>query len=404
MLSAISRPNIQENIRKIALTAIFVFILSIPLASALMNVALALVLILYFLGGDYAKKINQIKSSPALILFLIFFSWTIFAGIYSQASPELTQYDLFKYKKVLLLPALIYFLNNRDLKIFIYTFLAATILMITYTYLFDQHGLIVSLQSKTFTYSANPLRNYITEGVFLSISLFATLWFIKNRIHTALMSCLLILVLVQMTFNMGRMALISSFFTLIIFVLFSIKNIKTKLILVIGVLLLAYGSYLTSPLIKGRVDYTIAEATQVKDISTTTSPRLMYWNMSLDKIKNNPILGLGPGSFRDMTSKSNIPSEFKEFHHSHNEYLFIWLQYGLIGLSLFISALYFSLRKFTLANTSPARVISYVAVLIMMLNFLTDAHFYNLVEGYNFILFLALYLSKDINDPITKGS
>lgn len=389
--------SLQKNINRAAIFSILFFIISIPLSNVLMNIGFGLILFVYIFGGQYQEKYKQIKSTPALILFLLFFAWTIFSAIYSTAGPEFIKHDILKYQKILVLPAIVFYITTTRLNKYIYTFIASTILLILYTLIFDQHGLLLSLKSNSFIYSQNPLRSYIPEGILLAISLFATLWFIKKRIHTKLMSFLLIVVLIHITFNNGRMALLSALLSLLIFVFFSINNVKAKITLVIGVLLLSYGAYLTSPLIKARVDRTISEASQISDLSKTDSPRLMYWQLSTKKIlSSNLIIGSGAGTFGQIVALSDVPDQHRiGAYHPHNEYLLQMLQYGLIGLSLFVSALYFSMRNFQVATTTPARVIAYAGILILLLNCITDSHLYASTEGNIFLVMLAIFLSKD---------
>lgn len=400
MFSFIERPNTQANINKIATITVFLFILSLPLSNALMNTSYIVLLLLYFLGGNYAEKISQIKSNKATILFLLLFAWTLIAASYSYAEPQYIQYDLFKYKKLLLIPILIYFLNGKDLSAYVYTFLVGTALMILYTLIFDQHGLILSIKAKSLMYSANPIRNYITEGVYLTITLFASLWFIKCKIHRPWMLALLTLVLIQIIFNNGRMALISVAFTLLILINFSIKKVSTKVALAMIAVGLAYLIYAFVPLIHLRVDKTIAEASQIVNFANAESIRLQYWHMSWEKFITRPIIGFGPGTFQQLVNSSDVPGEFKVHVHAHNEYIFMLLQYGIVGLALLLGAIFSTLKGFNLASTSPARVVAFTGILVLLLNCITDCHLYNMNEGNVFVLMLALYLTKDkANNP-----
>lgn len=395
MFSFINQTKTQELINKVASITIVAFILSLPLSTAGLSISFVILLLLYIFGGNYSEKIRQIKENKAAIFLLLFFLWTIFSTLYSAAEPQYIQLDIFRYRKILLIPILIYFLNGKNLNTYIYTFLTGVVLLILYTFIFHQHGLITSLKSHQFSYNTNPIRNYITEGQFLAVSLFATIWFLKEKKHIAWMLATLIIVLIHISFNNGRMALISVAFTLLIWINFSIKKVKTKVILVLILVALAIGTYLSAPLIQTRVDRTIAEASQIANFSNAESIRLQYWHMSWEKFITRPIIGFGPGSFKQMITNSGVTGEFQIHKHAHNEYLFIALQYGLIGLTLFLIGIFYTLRKFSLATTSPARVIAFTGVLIMLLNCVTDSDLYAVVEGNFFILLIAIYLSKD---------
>lgn len=399
MFNFINKPSTQEKINQIASITIFAFILSIPLSTAGISISFAILLALYLFGGNYSEKINQLKSNKAIIFFLLFFTWTVLAVTYTNAEAQYIELDLVRYRKILLIPILIYFLNGKDLNSYIYTFLTGVVLLILYTMFFDQHGLITSLKTHQFSYNSNPIRNYITEGQFLAVSLFASIWFLKEKKHIVWMQLTLLIVLIHISFNNGRMALISVAFTLLLWINFSIKKIKTKVILVLILIALAIGAYLSAPLIQTRVDRTIAEASQIVNFSNAESIRLQYWHMSWEKFITRPIIGFGPGSFKQMITNSGITGEFQIHKHAHNEYLFIALQYGLIGLSLFLLGIFYTIRKFSLTTTSPARVIAFAGILIMLLNCITDSDLYAVTEGNFFILLIAIYLSKDSSSP-----
>lgn len=79
----------------------------------------------------------------------------------------------------------------------------------------------------------------------------------------------------------------------------------------------------------------------------STNGRLLIWNVSCDMIKKAPLLGHGPGSFhaKYMLFQSLYFQENKNddssiladnVTHPFNEYLKIWIEYGLFGLVAFL--------------------------------------------------------------------
>ncbi|MCK9595040.1 MAG: O-antigen ligase family protein [Candidatus Omnitrophica bacterium] len=57
----------------------------------------------------------------------------------------------------------------------------------------------------------------------------------------------------------------------------------------------------------------------------STMMRLEYWSDTLELIRSHPILGVGPGNFNLAGSR-----------YSHNSYLQLWAETGLIGLGCFL--------------------------------------------------------------------
>lgn len=95
-------------------------------------------------------------------------------------------------------------------------------------------------------------------------------------------------------------------------------------------------------------------ATNLKAVSTTMF-RLYTWKSTLKIIRDNPVMGAGPGNFRvEYPSRKNKRIfMFEEHHnaetiHAHNEFLEIALDVGIIGLTaylmIFISLIIMFLR------------------------------------------------------------
>jgi len=81
--------------------------------------------------------------------------------------------------------------------------------------------------------------------------------------------------------------------------------------------------------------------------------RLEYWKTSIDIIKENFMIGVGTGdmnlAFRDQYEKNNTLLESKYRWRSHNQFLAIFVGFGIIGLLWFIFSLIyppFKTRKF----------------------------------------------------------
>jgi len=82
--------------------------------------------------------------------------------------------------------------------------------------------------------------------------------------------------------------------------------------------------------------------------------RLEFWKASLGIIKRNPIIGVGTGdmniTFDDQYKRMNTALEPKYQWRSHNQFLSIFVGFGIIGLSWFLIVLLYpplKLNKFT---------------------------------------------------------
>ncbi len=71
--------------------------------------------------------------------------------------------------------------------------------------------------------------------------------------------------------------------------------------------------------------------------------RLEYWRVSLDIIRHHLLLGVGTGDIRDAYAlayeRLDSPLEMQYRHRAHNQYLAIFVTFGVVGLAWFVLSL-----------------------------------------------------------------
>ncbi|MBI1748211.1 MAG: O-antigen ligase family protein [Acidobacteria bacterium] len=95
-----------------------------------------------------------------------------------------------------------------------------------------------------------------------------------------------------------------------------------------------------------------AQTIQTRNWGDLLSQRNVWWRVSWDMIKSGPLLGHGIGSFnpsyfdyqREFTRRTGIKVALPHPGQLHNEYLQLWLELGIVGLLLFLYALFAHLR------------------------------------------------------------
>ena len=107
----------------------------------------------------------------------------------------------------------------------------------------------------------------------------------------------------------------------------------------------------------------------------TLGERIAQWQMTLSAILQAPISGYGGGSYGTVFQILREYSDLRQvvFNQSHNEYLHIWLEQGLIGLTLWLVLLalvfHSALRSLprTVSGLTTAVLASSILVLIAAL-------------------------------------
>ena len=103
----------------------------------------------------------------------------------------------------------------------------------------------------------------------------------------------------------------------------------------------------------------------------TTEARMLAWKLSFQAIKENPILGYGLGGFtkayfdqNENYTKNLDKKEYKStsfFTHPHNEFLYWWIESGIISVIAIIALIIYFIRL--LFITSRESALEYLALL-----------------------------------------
>ena len=98
-------------------------------------------------------------------------------------------------------------------------------------------------------------------------------------------------------------------------------------ILIAGGLLIAIGGLVTAATLTGGLDPNV-----IREAPKSLKYRLEYWSGSLAVIAEHPLLGVGPGQFRDAYLKHKLPESSEEIADAHQAILDVWSNAGLPGL------------------------------------------------------------------------
>jgi O-antigen ligase len=123
------------------------------------------------------------------------------------------------------------------------------------------------------------------------------------------------------------------------------RSRKTAMVLVVVGVLFAAGSVAIFPQVRARINRT---GFSDPNYLHRRNMAVMAWEV----IKDNPITGIGPGQtpfakkYYDIMESMNLPQETGYMHkkHFHNIYLQIAAEFGLPGLILFLSVLFWSFK------------------------------------------------------------
>ena len=357
-----------------------------PISIFLTALAVFSLAILWLFDGQFISKWNKIKSSPWM-LSLLALLFLYVAGMLWGTNHQFAEWVFQKSALLLLLPIL-YTLNfnQKDIKYSLFAFLSATTLSA-----FIANLINLGWMNHLFKYSPFFAKNwhypafmtYTDHNVFLAFSLLINFFLLYNnfsnkklRIVLIFISILFLLSLYTENGRSGQLGYI------LIFISFSILTFWQKksliFISILSLVLINLTAYFLSPHFKNRIDSIRVQLSQLeKNKLNSLNTRYYLFSYSYEKLKEKPVTGYGTGSFvKEFSSISEHATKILAGVHRtpHNNYLFIWIELGLLGLMVLFSIFFFQLKAYKSLNQGYYRMIFPAVFMLIML---TDTYLQN---------------------------
>lgn len=336
MLSTTKQPL---NNRLLLVTNFLVILLAftLPLSISLTDVLFILVIAVNFIAGEWHKKLNLIFHNPTAVFCLIFFALFVVSLFYTTAPIHEALIGIRKYDKLLFLALLIPAFTDEKCRVqAINAFIVAATLMLFLSYL-KVMGII-----HWYDQQYGHLAVFISHIDFNFIMAFAAYLIMLKiltaaRHHRYLLAILLIFYIYHILFlDDGRTGYFIFGGLVLLLCIQKIGSWKGILIACVSIALLVGSAFVFSNTFKGRVQEIFSDIkVYQQNQDTSVGLRLTFYKNCLYLIKEHPILGTGVGSFK--TEYSNIkPTPSTVPGTPHNEYLFVGVQLGIVGILMLI--------------------------------------------------------------------
>lgn len=310
------------------------------LSNVVETVLFALFLASRCLRGQFVKALFD----PVVMSLMIFFSWTLVSGLWSDQALKLILEDWWGWRKLLLLPIGLVLLGDaRSWKLSQAVFLVVGCLFLFlagYTYWYE----IAKLWERPYTHI---LQNHNAQGIYFSILGAALIVLPRGRslplfLKLVSISTGLMLLLFTMWLGSSRSGYVASAVSLAFvgFYWLGGRWLGFLLGLCVAAVLL-----FSSPMANKRVDQAASEVVmglQSGGKSSSGSIRVVMWLNTLDIIENHWLIGVGAADFPDAYDRAvadEVGWRKTPTDDPHNQLLHIWAEYGLIGLVMFITFL-----------------------------------------------------------------
>jgi len=169
-------------------------------------------------------------------------------------------------------------------------------------------------------------------------AVFLGLFFLdKNRWRRILFLGLVLFSLHPLFFSYSRGAYVGA---LVALVFFGLVQKRSLLVLVVA-LAIAWQTLLPASVVE-RISMTKTETMEGQmEIEHSAAVRFGLWNLGWNLFMENPVIGVGYGGF-----EFSVPDgEFKRWKDTHNYYLKMLAEQGIVGFGLFLTVLFVSFRS-----------------------------------------------------------
>ena len=368
------------------------------------NLFAVLIFLLWLIKADFKTDFHRLKNNKLVVAVFIYLLVYIIALLWT-ADMDSGLYTLRKQLKFLFIPIFMLFVKREHVKYYILTFLASMSLSEIWSYgIFFE--LLPLYRGATLT-DPIPLMSHITYNPFLAIAIYLLSYYVLfdnsiSKLKKLTYSFFIITMSINMFITGGRAGQVM-YFAMLVMLAFQYfpKNAFKAFLISTFVLLITFSIfYSNSKIFSDRVDSAVTELSDYKNHThSSTGIRISSAINSWSIIKENPIIGVGTGDYKNEFIKASIKNKFGlentlMIHNPHNMYVLILVQFGLLGLLALLYMFYTQIKIAKNSNEEFVRKTGVALPLLYLLIMLSDSYLMVHMTGLLFI-FLSSFIYKD---------
>ncbi len=382
----------------------------LPLSKNISNIFFTLVIIFFFLNGNIKDKISFILKDKVIVSILLFILvhivWLIGTDHFEYAQTKISY-----MKHFLSIIIIVTMISKKYITKIIATFVLSMLFSEICSY-FIFFGFIEPFNNAT---RINPVPFMLNHGfysTFLSLTLGILLFdlFKKelkfnylNKFIALFFSITIIFNILIISSRLGYILLFAVIFSMTI-ILFR-KHIFKTIILTIFVISIFYSiAYKNISNFQIRVNQAIQHTQQIfieQDYTTSEGIRFGFYKYSLEVLKDSPIFGVGTGDHINYIKDKIIDYKYSkpmlnilnlgENSNLHSDYFDILVQFGLIGLVVFLN-IFYQILKYK-QEEHNLKALQILLVIVILVQALPQGMVYLAPINKIFILLLAVTLN-----------
>lgn len=331
--------------------------LFLPFSTAVTNVFSITAIVFWVLGANIQGDIKKLLARPFALAMIAFLFLVCISAFWKEGSWSSYWSELRNYRRFIFLLVLFLLLQSRQSwrEGILFAFFLSTALL-TIVCIGIYLG-VPFLPPMTPGQGAIFHKSHIAQGFLLGCHMVVAVRYIlfskhiELRVVAVITAFLAFVVSVFMTD--GRTGYLCIVGCLVMATFFFFVERKKKIATYFCIILIAAlvaGSFSGPVQTRGQAALNDIKLFYQGDKSTSMGQRFYFWQTSINIIKDNPILGVGCGSIKDVTCKyaigtPNQDGSCYEIRNPHQDFLFVLAQYGVVGFLLWIAFFFQCLKE-----------------------------------------------------------
>ncbi|WP_024335010.1 O-antigen ligase family protein [Desulfotignum balticum] len=375
----------------------------IPVSTALTNVVLGLVVLVWLLdnGADrFARWGRILKSNPVAMMGLAVFLMHVIGLFYSDGDKEKIIESLSDGAKFLFIGmVMVYFTDKKFHPAFLLSFISAMGLILLLSSLLWVGLLPDFISVKGDASNCVVFHDHIKQNIFMAFAAFVAAIKARNSgtgpVLKWLWAGFSLLAMFNVLFLVGGR---TGHVILVVLALYYFLTWDRSKSLIAGVLIVVlfgtFAWYNPSNLLFVRAQEVIEEVRKREyDSYSSSGLRLEWFFNSLNIIKQNPVVGSGTGSFKTIYDRFVEKTEMKPTDNPHNEYLMTAVQFGLAGLLVLLGFFAVQWRQTVFFEDRGQKLMARGFVLLMLIACMTASPLQDNAEGWFFVFMSGLFFA-----------
>lgn len=398
---------IAEKSRLICCYLAIIIAIAAAISTAVTSVLCIVMLLAWCLSGHVWQDLKLSAKQPAGKMLLLFLAWLLISSLYADTPWPDRFATLLSWKKLFYTFILLGIFHQAQWKQrFVYCYVTAmsiAAVIVIAVWLLDiqvreqEVGIIMS------NHSAQSLA--FTAAALCGVFLFKQAQGLPNKILlTGVIGLFIFDIFFVSVSRSGYLALPVAVVLLVVG-LYGYKKLPHILgVTLIAVLLATLMS--TTVQQRVRLGWEESKNSQTTKVLTSIGIRDVFRENTVELIQKKPWLGYGTSSFTPIYS-THVAAKYQDWRGDaaadpHNQYLFVWLENGLVGLLLFLIYIYSAIKQGL--NQASYGAVAAGLLAAFAATSLFSSHFKTFPEGYLLAFFVGCLLGRQSSNQQEQAS